>query len=139
MANGIEKWIEKLSKAEKTCIVQDNRRKVHYTFPDKTELAEEYSIQTGEIVVRKWRKKSTLGAVLPWEYEIGMNAEDLSKAMSNLEMNESSSNPILCRQDTLNAFQWRIRNMTFPSDNYMVELDEEQRVILVKTKKQKIL
>lgn len=26
------------------------RRKIHYTFPDKTEMAEEYSMQNGEIL-----------------------------------------------------------------------------------------
>jgi len=26
------------------------RRKIHYTFPDKTEMAEEYSLQSGDII-----------------------------------------------------------------------------------------
>lgn len=41
------------------------------------------------------------------------------------------------RQDTQNAFQWRIRNLPWPLENYIVELDEKERVILVKTKNKK--
>jgi hypothetical protein len=37
--------------------------------------------------VRKWRKRSTLGALLPWEYEIGSSHE-----LSNSEISESSTN-----------------------------------------------
>ncbi len=97
--SGIESWIEKLKKAEKTCLVQDGRKKIHYTFEDKTELAEEYNVQTGELVVRKWRRKSALGASLGWEYEIGLNAEPLNTNRTtavtnenNLDIFESSSN-----------------------------------------------
>ena len=48
--SGIEKWIQKLQKAQKTCLVQDGKRKVHFTFDDKTEMAEEYSLSTGELL-----------------------------------------------------------------------------------------
>ena len=94
MANGIERWIEKLKRAEKTCLVQDGKRKIHYTFEDKTEMAEEYSVQAGELLVRKWRKKSALGAVLPWEFEIGMPAEAVGSLpiANNLDMVEHSGN-----------------------------------------------
>jgi hypothetical protein len=97
MANGIAKWIERLKSAEKTCLVQDGRRKIHYTFgDDRTEMAEEYSIQTGELLVRKWRKKSTLGAVLPWDYEVGSAIETpvapQPLAVNNFDMTENSSN-----------------------------------------------
>lgn len=50
MANGVEKWIETLVSAEKTCLVQDGRRKIHFTFADKTEMTEEYNVQTGELI-----------------------------------------------------------------------------------------
>jgi len=37
----------------------------------------------------------------------------------------------------LNTFQWRIRNLTFPADNYLVELNETDRAIIIKTKNKK--
>ena len=45
--------------------------------------------------------------------------------------------PIFSRQDTLNSFQWRIRNLIYPADNYLVELNETERAIIVKTKNKK--
>jgi hypothetical protein len=45
--------------------------------------------------------------------------------------------PIFTRQDNHTAFQWRIRNLFYPNDNYIVELDEKQRLIIVKTKNKK--
>lgn len=48
--SGVDNWIAKLQKAEKTCLVQDGKRKIHYTFPDKSEMAEEYSLTTGELL-----------------------------------------------------------------------------------------
>jgi len=86
----MDNWMNKLKSAEKTCLVQDGKRKVHYTFPDKSEMAEEYSVQTDELLVRKWRKKNILGAVQPWEYEVGANQEKLP--VQNDLMLESSSN-----------------------------------------------
>jgi hypothetical protein len=46
----IESWINKLKKAEKTCLVQDGKKKIHYTFEDKTEMAEDYNASTGELL-----------------------------------------------------------------------------------------
>jgi len=45
--------------------------------------------------------------------------------------------PIFSRQDNLNAFQWRIRNLFYPADNYQVEINETEREIIVKTKNKK--
>ena len=45
--------------------------------------------------------------------------------------------PIFTRQDNTNAFQWRIRNMVYPLENYIVELDEENKSIIIKTKNKK--
>ena len=43
-------WVELLKKSQKTCIIQDGRRKIHYTFANENELAEEYDIKTNELV-----------------------------------------------------------------------------------------
>lgn len=134
--SGTQKWMDLLKAAEKTCLISDGRRKIHYTFSDKTEMAEEYALQTGEVIVRKWRKKSTLGAQLPWEFEIGQLEAGLKVNIAE-DMAESTSNPIFVRQDTLQAFQWRIRNLFYPASNFKVELNEKDRVIIVKTENKK--
>eukprot|EP00761_Pharyngomonas_kirbyi_P010686 gb/GECH01010707.1/.p1 GENE.gb/GECH01010707.1/~~gb/GECH01010707.1/.p1 ORF type:complete len:104 (+),score=12.91 gb/GECH01010707.1/:1-312(+) len=55
----------------KTSVVQDGRRKVHTTFPDKSEMLEEYDLRTHELLVRKIRTPSVLGGEGEWKYEIG--------------------------------------------------------------------
>ena len=45
--------------------------------------------------------------------------------------------PIFTRQDSLQAFQWRIRNLIHPADNYLVDINETERAITVKTKNKK--
>lgn len=40
--------------------------------------------------MRKWRKRNTLGALLPWEYEIGQNID--TNLNNNNDIKESSTN-----------------------------------------------
>ena len=88
----MDSWVEKLKKAEKTCLIQDGnrnekfitssinysinlyftfssffsinyfnfilkkikgKRKIHYTFEDRTEMAEEYSMQSSELLSKR--------------------------------------------------------------------------------------
>ena len=41
------------------------------------------------------------------------------------------------RKDTDEEFQFRIRNLSYPSEVYIVEIDAENQVILVKTTNKK--
>lgn len=41
--------------------------------------------------------------------------------------------PIFIRKDTNKEFQWRIRNLNYPKENFMVELDKAKDDILIKT------
>ncbi|XP_017707280.1 protein DPCD isoform X4 [Rhinopithecus roxellana] len=45
-------WMESLRTAQKTALLQDGRRKVHYLFPDGKEMAEEYDEKTSELLER---------------------------------------------------------------------------------------
>ncbi|XP_076461832.1 protein DPCD-like [Babylonia areolata] len=128
-------WIEKLKKAQKTCLIQDGRRKIHFGFDDGVELAEEFDLKTGELLVRKWRKKGTLGGHGSWETEVGDVA-----TMTNLEVDgikESMANPIFVRKDTKTEFQWRIRNLPYPVSNYSVTVDTEKRQLVLRTENKK--
>ncbi|XP_046850458.1 protein DPCD-like [Xenia sp. Carnegie-2017] len=129
-------WLEILKNARKSSLVQDGRWKVHYTFDDR-ELVEEYDIKAGLLVVRKWKRKTSLGAEKKWEYEIG---EDLSTQSTAIESNyivESKCNPMFVRKDTKESFQWRIRNLPFPIDFYDLSVDESRTHIVIKTKNKK--
>ncbi|WAR21965.1 DPCD-like protein [Mya arenaria] len=121
-------WMDLLQNAQKTCLVQDGRRKLHFTLQDGRELAEEYDLNTNELVVRKWRKKSTLGGTAKWEYEVGELLAPRSLDTDGLM--ESTSNPIFVRKDTVPAFQWRIRNLPYPLETYSITCDEDQNIII---------
>nr|XP_020026830.1 protein DPCD isoform X1 [Castor canadensis] len=130
-------WLESLLAAEKTALLQDGRRKVHYLFLDGKEMAEEYDEKTGELLVRKWRVKSALGALGQWQLEVG---EPVLPGAGNLGpelIKESNANPIFMRKDTKTSFQWRIRNLPYPKDVYSVCVAQKERCIIVRTTNKK--
>ncbi|KAK6178062.1 hypothetical protein SNE40_012898 [Patella caerulea] len=128
-------WLEKLKKAQKTCLIQDGRRKIHYTFDDGNELSEEYNEKNNDLIVRKWCKKGTLGGTSGWEFEVG---EELKpRSLDSEGLMESNTNPIFVRKDTAQNFQWRIRNLPYPLDNYIVNISDDNKNIIIKTKNKK--
>ncbi|KAI5763329.1 DPCD protein [Gulo gulo luscus] len=140
-------WLENLRTAEKTALLQDGRRKVHYLFPDGKEMAEEYDEKTGELLVRKWRVKSALGALGQWQMEVGEPALPGAGSLGPEFIKENNANqslswfcllqPIFMRKDTKMSFQWRIRNLPYPKDVYSVCVDQTERCIIVRTTNKK--
>ncbi|XP_042545427.1 protein DPCD isoform X3 [Dipodomys spectabilis] len=102
-------WLESLRAAEKTALLQDGRRKVHYLFPDGKEMAEEYDEKTSELL-------ASPGPVMSWSCLL---------------------QPIFMRKDTKMSFQWRIRNLPYPKDVYSVCVAPKERCIIVKTTNKK--
>ncbi|CEL99362.1 unnamed protein product [Vitrella brassicaformis CCMP3155] len=120
---------------EKVAFIKDSRRIFHIQWKDGREMVEEYDAKTDELLVRKVRQKSRLGAEGKWEYEIGMPP---SRPPAETELLvPSSNNPIFSRKDTQDCFQWRIRNLSFPSDVFSLSIDDETQQILVKTSNKK--
>ena len=101
-------------------IVSNGRRKLHYLFPDQTELVEERDQTSGEVLLRKWKRPRELGQTT-WEYEIGDEGKRFDPEQDWLQA--SSTNPIFMRKDTSERFEWRIRNLPYPKDNYIIEVD----------------
>uniref|UniRef100_A0A2I2ZF80 Protein DPCD n=1 Tax=Gorilla gorilla gorilla TaxID=9595 RepID=A0A2I2ZF80_GORGO len=130
-------WLESLRTAQKTALLQDGRRKVHYLFPDGKEMAEEYDEKTSELLVRKWRVKSALGAMGQWQLEVGDPAPLGAGNLGPELIKESNANPIFMRKDTKMSFQWRIRNLPYPKDVYSVCVDQKERCIIVRTTNKK--
>ena len=55
-------------------VVSGGRRKLHYLYPDSTELIEELDQNTNELLVRKWKRpRDTAGMTgdPTWDYEVG--------------------------------------------------------------------
>ncbi|KAJ8025394.1 Protein DPCD [Holothuria leucospilota] len=129
-------WLEALKSAQKSALVQDGKKKIHFTFPDRTEMAEEYDVKTGDLLVRKWKKKKMLGGDGNWEFEVG-EQYFTPTAMKEDLLRESSSNPIFVRKDTKECFQWRIRNLPYPVSTYSVTADNDARCCIVRTTNKK--
>lgn len=43
--------------------------------------------------------------------------------------------PIFVRKDTKDAYQWRVRNLPYPAETYLVSVDQTQIVIKTTNKK----
>lgn len=103
------------------------KRKIHYLFADGKEMAEEYDLKTDELVgklqmflsghdgfllelylicfsVRRWRHKNALGAVGPWQVEVGEPIAGPDASTSNEVIKENCSNVsfLLCSLKNLN-------------------------------------
>ncbi|CAJ0964326.1 unnamed protein product [Ranitomeya imitator] len=132
----VQHWLESLRAAKKTCILQDGRRKVHYLFSDGKEMAEEYDHKSHELLVRKWRQKSSLGAHGEWQTEVGEASLPIVGALQPDFLKENSSN-FFMRKDTKSSFQWRIRNLPYPKEVYSVTVDRKERCCIVRTTNKK--
>ncbi|XP_029002309.1 protein DPCD [Betta splendens] len=133
----VQSWIDILRLSKKTALIHDEKRKIHYLFPDGKEMAEEYDLSTDELIVRKWRNKSTLGAQTQWRIEVG---EPLISPVTSLDsdvIKENCSNPIFMQKNTQTSFQWRIRNLPYPKEVYSVAVEPSERCIVIKTSNKK--
>ncbi|XP_051679491.1 protein DPCD isoform X4 [Oryctolagus cuniculus] len=100
-------------------------------------MAEEYDEKTSELLVRKWRVKSALGALGQWQLEVGEPAPPGAGSLGPEFIKENNANPIFMRKDTKMSFQWRIRNLPYPKDVYSVCVDPKERCIVVRTSNKK--
>ena len=112
-----------------------SRKQVHYTFPDQSEMVEEFETATDRLVVRKRREKNMLGKLDDWVYEVGEPPQRLT--IENDTLRPSAANPVIVRNDRPHAFEWRIRNLHYPKPTYSVDIDHDERQIVVRTSNKK--
>lgn len=154
-------WMELLSSAEKSSIISGKCRKIHYKFPrGGQEMIEEYSLETGVLLRRAWKRKHELRGDPGWEIELGDSIPDVARADDGaFMMKESNSEvsrnlkqvyksvpdnnsifyfqPFLTKRSTRANLEWRIRNLPYPLDNYDVTLNRTDKAIVVRTKNKK--
>lgn len=99
-----ERWMNYIKDAEKSSIISGTTRKIHYKFKDDAEMMEEYSMETGILLRRAWKKKRNMlstqmntncfdGSIFHWNIELG----DIYPATydSNCLVKESNTTVIL--------------------------------------------
>ncbi|KAL9906306.1 protein DPCD [Glossina fuscipes] len=140
------KWLNYLNSAEKSSVINGRSRKIHYKFPDGQQMAEEYSMDTGVLQKRGWRKSQQLLGESEWEVEVGEDyrqlgcagdTEQMSNGDNNFTVKISNTEPILSKRITKKNIEWRIRNLPYPITVYQVIADCTKRAIVVKTTNKK--
>ncbi|CAG9770101.1 unnamed protein product [Ceutorhynchus assimilis] len=129
-------WFTKLKNAKKSCLVDNNLKKIHYEFNDGKELVEEYDLSTNCLTKRAWRCNKQLKEEATWDIEVG-DPEPQYNAEDKCMIREDSSQPFITRRITKINLEWRIRNLPYPIEVYSVNVDQESFFLIVRTTNKK--
>ena len=128
-------WKAQLGEPTVNQMVSGGRRKLHYLYPDNTEMVEELDVTSSEVLLRKWKRPKQFGEA-EWDFEIGQPMQVNFDPSSDL-LAPSNQNPIFMRKDSETHFEWRIRNLTYPKEVYSVGIDHVKQEIVLKTTNKK--
>ena len=81
-------------------------------------------MNTNEVLLRKWKRPKDFGQA-DWEFEIGDDGKAFNPETDLLSSN--ASQPIFIRKDTKDRFEWRIRNLSYPKETYVIEVDHTKQ------------
>lgn len=101
-----------------TSFVRGGRRQVQTSFPDGSELVEEFDAASGRCLMRKRKAVSTIGRQAEWAWEIG--EAPIARVGDSTPMVPSAENPAFARSDSGGDFVWRVRNLAYPKSTYSV-------------------
>jgi hypothetical protein len=125
----------------RTAMTVGDIEKVHISgHDDGSEVMEEYDVKTGVLLRRKMRRPQTLGGMTEWSYEVGEDPRQTTASFdptSNTIALAANANPIFLRQDTATHFQFRIRNLPFPIETYLIAVDEKAQELVLSTTNKK--
>ncbi|XP_066257688.1 protein DPCD [Euwallacea similis] len=130
-------WFTQLQKAKKTCLVDKNLKKIHFDFEDGRELVEEYDLSTTLLTRRAWRfNKGFNKNEDVWEVEVG-DPELNYKPDDKYMIRENSNQPFVTKSITKSTLEWRIRNLPYSVDTYLVMVDKASHSLIIKTTNKK--
>lgn len=143
-----ENWINYLRSAEKHSMISGHCRKIHYKFPNGQQMAEEYSMETGIVQRRAWRKCKQLMGEPEWEIELGETPRQINQGLgggdadnssitNDFTLLESNTSPVITKRITKKNIEWRIRNLPYPIEVYQVTAEPNKRAIVVRTTNKK--
>ncbi|KAE8744554.1 hypothetical protein FOCC_FOCC008794 [Frankliniella occidentalis] len=126
-------WIAYLSSAQKSCLVENGVRKVHYNLPDGKEMVEEYNLQTNVLQRRMWKVSDTVRGE-KWNVEVGDQLPQFDN-IDSVGIQENSTAPMLSKRITKTNIEWRIRNLPYARDVYSVTADDDGITVRTSNKK----
>ncbi|KAG4070502.1 hypothetical protein HA402_005734 [Bradysia odoriphaga] len=129
-------WLNQIKNAEKSSAISGKCRKVHYKFIDGQEMVEEYSMDTGVLQRRAWKREKALGGQPDWEIELGDFGRSLN-SQDTFVVRESITEPVLTKRLTKGSIEWRIRNLPYPIKTYSVTASPDDCSITVRTTNKK--
>ncbi|CCW62292.1 unnamed protein product [Phytomonas sp. EM1] len=109
----------------KTSVISGGRKRITSKFTDGSELVEEFDVISDELVLRKRRVRNVLGGWNDWIIEIG--AEERSYNLDRVLIVESNGSPELIRQDTAELHVFRIRNLPYPKEVFMLSIERKDQ------------
>ncbi|XP_026464107.1 protein DPCD [Ctenocephalides felis] len=130
-------WLSLLRKAEKSSMIQDKVKKIHYKFNDGREMVEEYNTETNVLSRRAWKKNTELGGQGKWVIELGEPLPQQIQAPDTTGIVESNTEPTILKRMTRINIEWRIRNLPYPLGTYAVSADANKDRIIVRTTNKK--
>lgn len=130
-------WYQSLLDAEKSCLKEDQIKKVHYKFKDNTEMVEEYNVDTHVMLRRAWKIKSRLGGEGKWNVEVGDPIPEVTTIIDAADIIEAKDQPVITRRNTRVNLEWRIRNLPYPIETYSISANNDEKSIIVKTTNKK--
>lgn len=128
-------WLNLIKNAEKKSVISGKSRKIHYKFPNGSQMAEEYSMDTGVCIRRGFKIEKTLKNTDNWEMEVGESPAGLSD--DTFMLKESNTEPCLTKRITKKNIEFRIRNLPYPIETYSVAANPETKKITVRTSNKK--
>lgn len=108
----------------KTSIIVGGRKRITAVYTDGTEVLEEFDVVTDDLLLRKRRHRSALGAYTEWVTEIG--AEDRTRNVERAQIVEAAGSPEVVRQDTKEAHVIRIRNLPYPREVFAITVEHRE-------------
>ena len=119
---------------EVSSMIFAGRWKLHYTYPNGSEMIEEYDQTSNDLLIRKVKIKWEFG-ISDWIYEVGQEETKFDPETSTLKL--SSTSPIFLRLDSKTRFEWWIWNMPWPKENYQLSIDHDKQQIVLRTANKK--
>ncbi|XP_045460842.1 protein DPCD-like [Harmonia axyridis] len=130
----MKNWLDQLKNAKKHIWDDNSLRTVLYKFKDGNQLEEEYNLELNVVTRRAWKKTNQIGK--DWIIELGEPEKEPFNSIASY-IKENESQPYVHKRNTRKMIEWRIKNLPYSEETYLITCNEKDKSINVKTKNKK--